>query len=516
MIRLFYFLVNSLCSLMYKKEHDRYFGCTDIKSAQEELLLSMLKQAEHTEYGKAFGFAEITSAKDYQKKVPLTVYEDYLPFIEKIADGSHHILTGEDVIMLEPTSGSASASKLIPYTNALKEQFQKGIKPWLRNLYLSYPAIKWGQSYWSVTPALGERRYTAAGIPIGFEEDSEYFGKIQRYWMNFIFAAPKNIALETDMDRFYFQTLKSLLNAPHLTLISVWNPTFLLLLLDYLDDNRERLLMVLTDKRRRQIGDAAEKKDYKGIWKSLVLISCWADQNAAADADKLAALFPGVNIQPKGLLATEGFISFPVVGETGAGLSYYSHYFEFRLAESNDSELCPIDCLKMGSRYEVILTTGGGLYRYQIRDKIEVCGYRGKVPLVRFVGKSGNVSDLFGEKLTEEFIDAALAPWKETSQFLMLAPDQDRYILYLQIQNGSPCPSDGQLDAILRKNFHYDYCRRLGQLKAPRIFALTGNPGRAYLEHCRKNGLRLGDIKSSCLSPLKDWSRVFAGYFSEN
>jgi len=129
MIRLFYFLVNSLCSLMYKKEHDRYFGCLDIKSAQEELLLSMIRQAEHTEYGKAYGFAEITSAEDYQKKVPLTVYEDYLPYIEKIADGAQTILTGEHIIMLEPTSGSASASKYIPYTKTLKEQFRRASSP---------------------------------------------------------------------------------------------------------------------------------------------------------------------------------------------------------------------------------------------------------------------------------------------------------------------------------------------------------------------------------------------------
>lgn len=519
MIRLFYFLVNSLCSLMYKKEHDRYFGCLDIKSAQEELLLSMIRQAEHTEYGKAYGFAEITSAEDYQKKVPLTVYEDYLPYIEKIADGAQTILTGEHIIMLEPTSGSASASKYIPYTKTLKEQFQKGIKPWLRNLYLSYPAVKWGQSYWSVTPALGERRYTKAGIPIGFEEDSEYFGKLEQYCMNLIFVSPKNIAAETDMERFYFRTLESLLNARHLTLISVWNPTYLMLLLDYLDRNRELLLMALPDKRRRQIGDAVEKKDYKRIWKSLVLISCWADQNAAAEADKLAVLFPGVSIQPKGLLATEGFISFPAAGETGAGISYYSHYFEFR---SDDGRFYPIDRLEKGRRYEVILTTGGGLYRYQIRDQIQVCGYRGTVPLVRFAGKSGKVSDLYGEKLTEEFIDTALEPWKEMSQFLMLAPDQDRYILYIQAKTrpnvppntgAGDFPTAGQLDELLRKNFHYDYCRRLGQLKAPRLFVLTGNPSQAYLEHCRESGQRLGDIKPSCLSPLKDWNGVFEGFF---
>lgn len=509
MIRLFYFLVNSLCSLMYKKEHDRYFGCRDIRSVQEELLLSMLKQAGQTEYGKLYNFAGINSAAEYREKVPLTVYEDYLPYLKKIAAGRGNILTGEEILMFEPTSGSAAASKYIPYTKTLKEQFQKGIKPWLRNLYLSYPAIKWGQSYWSVTPALGKRSYTEAGIPIGFEEDSEYFGKIGQYCMDLIFASPKNIAAETDMDRFYFRTMESLLNARHLTLISVWNPTYLLLLLDYLDRNRQQLLAALSNKRRRQLGDAVEKKDYRRIWQSLTLISCWADQNAAADADKLAKLFPGVHIQPKGLLATESFISFPAAGETGAGISYYSHYFEFR---TKDGDFYPLDELREGCRYEVILTTGGGLYRYQLRDTVEVCGHRGKVPLVRFAGKSGRVSDLFGEKLTEEFVETALAPWKNHSQFIMLAPEQDHYILYIQ---AGQHPTAGQLDTVLRENFHYDYCRRLQQLKAPRIFLVTGTPGRSYLEHCRRNGQRLGNIKPSVLSSAKGWAGVFEGYFDE-
>lgn len=509
MIRLFYFLINSICSFLYKKEHDRYFSCQDIKAAQEELLLTMVRKAADTEYGKRYHFSAVNDSNDYREQVPLTVYEDYLPYIEKLSAGESNVLTGEPVLMLEPTSGSATASKLIPYTESLKEQFQKGIKPWLRNLYLSYPAIKWGQSYWSVTPALGRRIYTSGGIPIGFEEDSEYFGKVEQYCMNLIFAAPKDIAAETDMENFYFKTVRCLLKARHLTLISVWNPTYLLLLLDYLDRNCDRLLSGLPVKRQREISVAVAKKDYRSIWKDLVLISCWADQNAAADADKLKALFPGTVIQPKGLLATEGFVSFPVAGEQGAGLSYYSHYLEFR---SEDGDFHEIDSLVAGKRYEVILTTGGGLYRYRLRDQIEICGHRGQVPLVHFAGKNGKVSDLYGEKLTEEFVETALQQWQETSQFMMLAADQDGYILYLQAKLR---PTAGELDLALRENFHYDYCRRLGQLKAPRIFLLTGNPGSAYLEHCRQNGQRLGDIKMSSLSLLRDWNDVFEGKFAD-
>lgn len=58
---------------------------------------------------------------------------------------------------MEPTSGSTSSSKLIPYTEGLKREFQAGIKPWIYSLYNNFPEIKKGKSYWSVTPMATEK-----------------------------------------------------------------------------------------------------------------------------------------------------------------------------------------------------------------------------------------------------------------------------------------------------------------------------------------------------------------------
>ena len=51
--------------------------------------------------------------------------------------------------------------------------------------------------------------------------------------------------------------------------------------------------------------------------------------------------------------------------------------------------------LELNKQYEVVLTTSGGLYRYKLRDIIEVMGFDEGVPLFRFVGKAGYISDLF-------------------------------------------------------------------------------------------------------------------------
>ena len=54
----------------------------------------------------------------------------------------------------------------------------------------------------------------------------------------------------------------------------------------------------------------------------------------------------------------------------------------------------------------MIVTTEGGLYRYQLHDEVEVVGYMSQVPLLRFLGKTNEICDLVGEK-----IDAAHAQY---------------------------------------------------------------------------------------------------------
>lgn len=43
---------------------------------QEKILLDLLAENKDTEYGKKYGFGEITSIQDFQEKVPVTEYKD--------------------------------------------------------------------------------------------------------------------------------------------------------------------------------------------------------------------------------------------------------------------------------------------------------------------------------------------------------------------------------------------------------------------------------------------------------
>ncbi|HXU45159.1 MAG TPA: GH3 auxin-responsive promoter family protein, partial [Thermoanaerobaculia bacterium] len=227
----------------------------------------------------------------------------------------------------------------------------------------------------------------------------------------------------------------------------------------------------------------------------------------------LGRIFPGVRLQGKGLLATEAFVSLPLAGEEGAALAVTSHVFEF-LTDAGEPLLA--HQLARGETYSVVVTTGGGFYRYQLHDLVEVVGFVAQAPLLRFAGKTDLVSDRFGEKLNERFVagvlDRLFARHRLLPRFAMLAPDlalpsgAPGYVLYLETE-GSPdlAALARELDQALGESFHYAYCRRLGQLAPARIASVVDGAER-YLIACRNLGQKLGDVKPTRLHKAAGWS----------
>jgi hypothetical protein len=524
------YLINTLLCRMYRREYQNFIRIINVEEQQRQKLLGLLARNRDTSFGRRYAFGTITGVADYQDRVPLTTYENYIGDISKIGKGEQGVLTRERVILLEPTSGSTAATKLIPYTRSLKDEFQKGLKPWLYDLYTQKAGIRWGKSYWSITPAASQRQFSPGGIPIGFEEDSAYFGALERKLMDYLFAVPGHVSQTTDMDTFILETAVHLLLCRNLTLISVWNPTFLFLLLEFMTREADQVLDRVRQKNSRRVREVEEilkTRDYRNLWPHLQVISCWLDGYAAVHEKQLREWFPQVTIQPKGLLATEGFISFPFVGEEGARLSLGSHFFEFR--NPDDEQIFLAHQLEPGRIYEVILTTAGGLYRYRLKDLVEVTGHSGVFPLLKFRGKADRVSDLFGEKLHEQLIEDTLKKLEceltLKPLFAMAAPEVDHYVLYLQLDPKTDQVNQAEgfigvysqlakaFDTGLRTNYHYDYCRKLGQLKPLRVFRLTGNSHQEYLEECVKRGQRLGDVKPTALHLQGGWDLVFKGEY---
>jgi hypothetical protein len=508
------------------------------QEVQAQKLAGYASSHGRTEYGRRYNLSRAFTPAVFQRQVPLTEYEDYAPGIEQIAaggKGGRGVLTRGRVERFAVTSGSSGAEKWIPSTAWLRREFRSGIAPWLTNLHTHIPDLRNGPAYWSITPVSMRSRRTCA-IPIGFDEDSAYLGGVLKRLADATFAVPGELRHLHDMDTFRYWTLLALLRERDLRLISIWHPSFLTLLLEAAREIWEELLADIHQgvqtlpaeipahlhkplRRRfkanperaaelRSIGPAG----WEAFWPRLALISCWRDAHARGAADQLAAQFPRVRLQGKGLLSTEAFVSLPIIerGVTHYPLAIHSHFFEF-LEEGGNAALA--HQVETGGEYEVVVTTGGGLYRYRTHDRVRITGRLHNSPCMEFLGRTNLVSDLCGEKMNALFVAEILREIEQATRakFLMLAPDGPGYTLFIEgddLHRASALLEDG-----LRRNPHYDYCRRLGQLVEARVFRISRGGAESYLQECTRAGQRLGDIKPVALHRDGNWAAKFRGAY---
>lgn len=496
---------------------------------QAAILRRYLATNAETAFGKAHGFSTIRNPREFQDRVPLAGYAEMEPWIARIAAGEASVLTRSPVRTLEVTSGSSAAAKRIPYTAAMQTEIRRAIAPWVFDLYQHRPRLALGCAYWSISPLQMDEEQDGGVVKVGFEEDAQYLGGFWKRLVDSTLAVPGAVRFLRDVDAFRYATLLFLLRRADLTLISVWHPSFLTLLMgalpslwnDLIRDVENGTKIVGRNLRplprraaelRRLAPDALTQ-----IWPRLGLISCWGDGHAALHLDEVRRAFPGVEIQPKGLLATEAFVTLPFDGKTPVAIR--SHFFEFQPEGSHERPRLAHE-LEPGGVYSVVATTGGGLYRYRLEDRVEVTGFANRTPSLRFLGREGHVSDLCGEKLHESFVAGALArAFRRLGvipRFAMLAPDEDvpgspRYVLYLEIAGPTPPSLATAVEEELAANPHYQACVALGQLAPAAIFRVEGAAFPRYLQHCRERGQRLGDVKPLALSSAPGWREVFPG-----
>lgn len=541
-------------------------ACRDVEGAQRTLLAALVADNGDTAYGRDNVFGRIGSAEAFAEHVPLAGWDAFEPYVERIAHGEPGVLTREPVTLFEPTSGTTGPAKLVPVTSSLREAFAAAASVWVADAMHAFPGSGGGSSYWSLTP-LGDRaRATSAGIRVGFDDDAEYFGPVARALATASFAVPDEVRLAPDLATARYVTLLFLLAREDLSLVSVWNPSFLTLLVEGLPVHAGSLARDLAQRRvrppagldaalaaaferrlkvsrarARRVASALVTHEgnpaalHAALWPKLALISCWADANAAPALPSLGAAFPHVPFQAKGLLATEAFVSLPLAAVTDPVLAVGTHFFEFLREDADDdcfyADRTPdADCatlraweVEAGADYSVVVTTQGGLYRYRLGDRVRVTGRYQQAPTIRFLGKEGNVSDLVGEKVAEAharaLIDRVTAAL-EMPVFAMLGCDRDpdgersgppSYALFLQVEGTAPdLPTIAEaVENELRLNPCYAYARGLGQLGAARVVALSQGARLAYLEECTRRGTRAGDVKPTALSKDDGWSDVF-------
>lgn len=497
-----------------------YRGRGKVKKRQEKWLLSCLERNRKTCYGQRFGFEDICSIEDYRENVPLISYEHISSWIERVASGESDVLFEGLPIAFERTGGSSGGSKLVPYSNKSLMDFRAAILPWLADAIVMH-GLGNGCAYLAISPATRQPEQTSGGISVGLP-DCAYLGDDVLSALSELSAVPQWVATVPSVSDWQLATLYWLVRRNDLEMISVWSPTFFLTLMDGLEHRFSELDALLRQggvlfqqtlqpdsTALSRLGRYAKNKDARTLWPNLKLVSCWQDASSKSFFDELKHRLPQAAFQGKGLLATEGVVTVPD-REGRLALAADSGFFEF-LDDGGYSWFAhELEC---GTRYEVVMTTSGGLYRYRTGDCVICEGIGENLPLLRFMGRRGLVSDMVGEKLTEEFVaDCLISCLDGIPGFHMLVPyvrAKPQYVLVMDECTGIQTEAFTiSIEESLSRNPQYAYARRMGQLDSLSVLLLA-NPLVSYVNRVIKNGARLGDVKVPALRPETDWLETF-------
>lgn len=405
-------------------------------------LRELLEKQADTAFGRAHDFSSIRSPEDFRAAIPPMDYEDHRQWIERAAAGERGVLACDGVLGFERTSGTSSQAKWIPISEGLQREFARGLASWFAGWRKRRPEVFAGRAYWAISPPGMKPETAPGGLPVGMTSDAAYFpdeigGKLAE-WL----VIPE---LSGRPEAVFEETAESLLDAPDLSVISVWSPTFLL---------------GIDAALRRMRGDFS----WRDVWPRLALVSCWADASSAPWIPRLTERLGGIPIEAKGLLATEGITSVPDAIDGSPRLASECHWHEFL---DEEGRLVEMPDLKLDRTYEVLITTGGGLFRYRSGDRVRVTGTGADgLPRLRFAGRAGVVSDLVGEKLSEnQVIDSLLACGSRG--FMIADPERPGYVLWLE----NPLRA-GAVERLLRQNPYFDQAlvlRQLGPLDVRRL-----------------------------------------------
>jgi hypothetical protein len=181
----------------------------------------------------------------------------------------------------------------------------------------------------------------------------------------------------------------------------------------------------------------------KYVWPDLTVLSVWTGGSVGVFLPQLPQFYGSVAVRDHGLSASEGRMTIPLSNGTSAGLlDFYHHYFEFIPVEEYGTPspaVLEAHELEKDRDYYILLTTSGGLYRYDIHDVVRCVGFHGEAPLLEFVNKGKNFSNLTGEKLSEyQVVRAVEKSFAELSlpiDFFAVAPvmnGQPQYVLLVE------------------------------------------------------------------------------------
>jgi len=474
--------VAAIGASFYKKEFERFvMACENPTKEQDRVLMGIVEDNRRSDFGKKHDFKGVRNAEDFQTSVPLGDYDSHYPWIEKEIMGISDQLTSLPIERFATTSGTTSACKFIPITSRYVSDYKKATALWSLGALLNHPKI--AGRVLTIASSMNEG-VTEGGIPYGAV--SGLMQKKQIAVAKILGVAGPEISSIKDIGEKNYAIARVALEED-LTHIHTANPLTILNIMRTIDSHAGNLIGEVYDgvsimgKRKPNKNKARELEKMlsagnfspENYWPNLALVGCWTGGTQYLFLEQLRKYFPKTPFRDIGLLASEGRMTIPLKDETPSGVLDISRsFFEFipeKQMESDCPNVLKAGDLEVNKNYFIILTTGSGLYRYNMGDLVRVTGFFRNTPEVAFLGKGAHVSNVTGEKLTEHQV---IGSYKSVRKSRM----PDKFILFPRVDDGNAryviassfgfdSEDLGALDNSLRaSNIEYDSRRKAGKL----------------------------------------------------
>jgi hypothetical protein len=514
------------------------------REIQEQMLLDIVERNRSTRFGRDHHFNAIHNLNDYRKQVAIGDYERLRPYVERIKNGESGELTEEAALMFTMTSGSTGEPKLIPVTETTRKNHRELTRLWYYRAYLEHPGFMHGKLLGIISPA--EEGRTPGGIPFGAASGLIYESSPR--WIQNAYVVPYEVAQVKDFDAKYYLIMR--IGIEHnITFFATPNPSTILRLLESADRCKEEIIKDIRDgtiagrwdvpveirgklhsSLRKNPGRAQELEQItsergalrpRDYWPRLQLIGCWKGGTVGVRLKEFDRWFaPGMPVRDLGYMASEAQISLPITDDGCAGiLAVDKNFYEF-IPEGEIGTAVPtvLNCveLEMGEIYYPILTTPAGLYRYDINDVVRVTGFHHRTPLIEFVRKGRDVTNITGEKLHVNQVIQALEEAQRAAElsvrhFRAFADaEQSRYALLVEF-DGSP-PDQNRLSRLLdewdsdlhRLNVEYAQKRESRRLRAPVLWLMKPGWFERRTQSTLQRGGRDVQFKAQLLSVMPE------------
>lgn len=384
-------IINSIASWILKKRiHDIELFLKYPNEVQEELLMSLLRTAENTAFGRQYDFGSIRTYNTFAERIPVSSYEELEPMIEQTRRGAQNVFWPSTIKFFAKSSGTTNAkSKFIPVSSeALEDCHYKAGKD-LLCLYLNNNE--------------NSQLFTGKSLRLGgskqlYEDNNTFFGDLSAIlidnmpiWAEFSSTPSSKTSLMSEWETKLPAIVKETITENVTSFAGV--PSWMLVLMNrILEETGKTNLLEIWPNIEVYFHGGVSFEPYREQYKKIIPKSDFRYYEIYNASEGFFAI-QDTNDSNELLLMLDYGIFYEFIPMDTFGTL---HQKVIRLAE-----------VEVNKNYAVVITTNSGLWRYLIGDTVRFTSinpYR-----IKITGRTRHHINVFGEELMVENTDSAIA-----------------------------------------------------------------------------------------------------------